>query len=152
MKNSKKGVTLNETIKDMMEEILSLMLDCVSPDNIENEEVIVENLDLIYEMMEDLPRPLSLITDSLIERVIFPIIDDEDYFDFIYKNEELGKMVDGVFVAKDEAAIWKLGQLFYERCELLERVITDFGSGIIAMMEAVTVTKEEDGLSNYWKL
>ncbi len=105
---------LNDKFKNIMSDIIDLMLECVTPDTIKNWVRVCEILYVIDNLVDQLLPPLALMTDVMLEKYIIPFLVDED----------------DEFIA--------------ERSVALAGIITDYWHGIITMLNHVKILPRDD--------
>jgi|GEM_PF-701528 hypothetical protein len=109
-------------------EIHKLLKKCIDFDNIENADFIYKNLDLINSYKRALSDKMCKQLDKFIEETIQPIIENEDYFSFL-NREEFGSYNDeGVFVLNSEHSAKMMIALFFEHIIELDKKLDEFAS------------------------
>lgn len=109
-------------------EIHKLLKECIDFDNIENADFIYKNLDLINSYKRVLSDKMCKQLDKFIEETIQPIIENEDYFSFL-NREEFGSYNDeGTFVLNSEHSAKMMIALFFEHIIELDKKLDEFAS------------------------
>lgn len=109
-------------------EIHKLLKECIDFDNIENADFICKNLDLINSYKRALSDKMCKQLDKFIEETICPIIDDEDYFLFLNK-EEFGSYNDeGIFEFNSEHSAKMMIALLCKHTIELDEKLDKFAS------------------------
>lgn len=109
-------------------EIHKLLKECIDFDNIENADFIYKNLDLINSYKRALSDKICKHLDKFIEETIQPIIENEDYFSFL-NREEFGSYNDeGIFEINSEHSAKMMIALLCKHTIELDEKLDEFAS------------------------
>ena len=126
----KKSVTIKRTetpdfTKNAIVSIYESMLECVNPDNIEDEEFVIKKLNEIETLKIALPEKLIKNLDRFVEQTIEPVLEpcflDTNLPDNIRVDDEGKPIID----TDDE--LYSLIGDFFTKCQKLEGAIKEFG-------------------------
>lgn len=109
-------------------EIHKLLKECIDFDNIENADFICKNLNLINSYKRALSDKMCKQLDKFIDETICPIIDDEDYFLFLNKEEFGSYNNEGIFELNSEHSAKMMIALFFEHIIELDKKLDEFAS------------------------
>lgn len=105
-----------------------LLKECIDFDHIEDGEFICKNLSEIKAYRGTLPDKTYTCIERFIQDVIYPIVNDSNYFDFM-KREEFGSYNEkGYFEINSKRSLEIMVCLLCEHTIVLERKLNNFAS------------------------
>lgn len=109
-------------------EIHKLLKECIDFDNIENADFIYKNLDLINSYKRALSDKICKQLDKFIEETIQPIIENEDYFSFLNREEFGSYNAEGIFEITSEHSAKMMIALLCKHTIELDEKLDEFAS------------------------
>lgn len=108
-----------------------LLEECIDFEHIEDKAFICKNLELVKKYKKDIPQEVFSNIENFICEEIRPILENENYFDFIQKPEFGHYNKHGNFEINSESSLETMIFLMYVRCLVLNEKLLKLFSNYV---------------------